>query len=279
MADEKLNIKKLASSKKSIYMIDPKDIYIDPEWNERNMSSPDTLQHIDDLAYSFSKVGIKDPVTVVSRDNQAALTDGYCRMAAIKVAAEKYGTVIKAVPVRIEERGTNEADHIAGMITRNSGRDLNTGEQAGVVKRLLVLGLAKDEIADKIGKTLTHVDNCMLLLEADPTILAHVRDGDVSSRFVLETVKAKDDKALPVITKAIATAKEKGKTKATKRDAPKAAPKIQWGTHGPICMNLLETLTNGYKDAENLSQFVGDVVNAWGEHKKANNLTSERPKV
>lgn len=272
MAEEKLNIKKLASSKKSIYMIDPKDIYIDPEWNERNMSSPDTLKHIDDLAYSFSKVGIKDPVTVVSRDNQAALTDGYCRMAAIKVAAEKYDTVIKAVPVRIEERGTNEADHIAGMITRNSGRDLNTGEQAGVVKRLLVLGLTKDEIADKIGKTLTHVDNCMLLLEADPTILAYVRDGEVSSRFVLETVKAKGDKALPVITKAIATAKGKGKTKATKRDAPKTAPKIQWGTHGPECVSLLEALDRAYDELNECPDSIADVVNSWREYKDASNL-------
>lgn len=275
---EKVNIKKLAVGRKNIYLLDPKDIYIDPAWNERNMSNPKVVDHIEGLALSISKVGVKDPLTVVGIDDKVHLTDGYCRMAAIQLAAVKYDTVIEAVKVIVEERGSNEADHIASMLTRNDGLKFTFAEQARVVKRLLALGLNNKEIAETTGKSITHIDNCLLLLEGDVKIMKYVDTGTVSARLALEMLRKKGAKALEAIDKAISQTKAAGKGKATQRtarpDAGLSAPlkKTNWQKHGPECGSLLDQLEDWYDKQTDCPDDIADIVNYWKNYKAAEKL-------
>lgn len=282
MAEKKVNIKKLSKGYSNIYMLDPKDIYIDPDWNERNMLRPDAIKHIEALALSISKVGIKDPLTVVGIDDKIHLTDGYCRMAAINLAAEKYGTVIEGVKVMIEDRGTDEADHLASMITRNAGLEFTFSEQARVVKRMLALGLDKKEVAERCGKSLTHIDNCILLLEADVKIMKYLDEDKISQRLVLDTIRKKGSKALPIVEKAIEKAKASGKSKAknTAKKTPPSAPvekKIAWHKHGPEFAGLLEQLQKEFEapDSPDVPDYVGDAVTFYKNYKEAEGLTIE----
>jgi hypothetical protein len=276
---EKIDLKKLAVKRSETYRLNPKDLYVEPGWNVRNLKSPESIKHIEGLALSISKVGVEQALTVAVRDNKVMVTDGGCRMAAIALAEKKYGITIESVPVQSEGRGRNELDYTFSMLTRNAQLDLNMAEQADAVKRAIALGANKKDIADRWGKSITHVDNCLLLLEADPAIIQHVRDGRVTSRLAVDTIRAKGNKALPVITKAIESAQAVGKSKATKRHAPKSAPKVQWGTHGPECVSLLEALDRAYDELNECPDSIADVVNSWREYKDASNLTSERPKV
>lgn len=285
---KKVNLSKIAVGRKDLYSLDPKDIHIDPEWNERDLSRPNVKEHIEALAISISKIGVLQPLTAITRGDKVFLTDGFCRLAAVNIAIKKHGADIKGVPVRVEERGTNEADHTLSMLTRNEGLAFTFAEQARVVKRLIDFGWSKKEIAEKSCRSLTHIDNCVMLLESDPKgeVMKLIDSGKVSVRLALETIreskaKGQVNEAPEKIKKAVTTALEKGKAKATKRTAKKPTStdktekKISWGKHGPEFMKLLEALETAFEDSKTsnkLAESVGDIVTYYKDYKHDNKL-------
>lgn len=240
-------IQSMAKGRQDIFKLDPADINIDPEWNVRT-STADLKEHIATLARSIAEIGVQQPITVRMLDKKPWVTDGFCRIAAVHLAI-KQGAEIKTVPVRVEERHSNEADHTLSLLTRNSGRPLSTIEQAFVIKRLLGFGWLQEDIQKKTGFSVTHVNNCKTLLAAPAEIQDMLKKGTVSVRLAMKTMKEKGDgKAAAVLKKGIEKANAAGKGKATARNTKdKAAPRIQWGTHGPELMkfiNLLGDLRN-----------------------------------
>ena len=300
-----INLKKIAVARKDLNYLNPDDIHFDKKWNERNLDRPEVKAHIEALALSISKIGILQPLTAVTRDGLITLTDGFCRMEAVKIAIKKYKADIKAIPVLLEERGTNDADHTLSMLSRNEGLAFTFSEQARVVKRLLAFKWSKNDIAAKSCRSLTHIDNCIMLLESDPKgeVMKLLDSNKVSARLALEIIrecKAKDKiTTVPdMIKKAVVTASEKGKTMATKRTAPKpSAPasvtttppattsatdkadepekKIAWAKHGPEFMKLLEELETGFENikfSQHTPSYISDIVIFYKDYKADNKL-------
>lgn len=273
-----VNIKKLSVGRKDLFLLKPEDIFVDRSWNERNLERPNVKEHIAGLALSISKIGVQQPLTVARRGDKVLLTDGYCRMAAVKIAIEKHGADIKGVPVRVEEKGSNDADHVLSMLTRNDGLALTFAEQTRIVKRLIAFGWDKKEIAEKTGRSLTHIDNCVMLLEADQKIMQHLDDGKVSARFTLDILrrysgtKATPEVIISVIENEISKAAAAGKSKATQRTASTGTKKIIWGKYGPEFMKLLDELVMAYDKLETVPDSIGDIVNYYKEFKEENKL-------
>lgn len=210
-----VNIKTLALGRKDVFMLDP-TILKCPAWNMRD-DTAELQEHIETISRSIAKVGFLPDRAVVAyqEGGEFFLSDGKCRLAGTLLAI-KNGADIKAIPVILEPRGSNEADRIAGMLTRNSGKNLTPLEQGRVYKRLQAFGWDDQRIADVSGKSLSHVKHIFTLMEATPVTQAQIVAGEVAASVVVQAVREHGPaKAETVVQDAVGDAKRRGRKRAT----------------------------------------------------------------
>lgn len=219
------SIRDLSQGNRNIWNLDPHLILMKPGWNPRD--EDDRLKaHIETITASIRAIGFDQskPLTVyLSGDGHYAISDGHCRLRAVLAAIEQ-GAEIATVPVVLEARGINEADRVAGILTRNSGLNLSPIEQGRVYKRLAGFGWDEKRIAATSGKPLASVRQIFDLMEAEPDTQAAVIAGEVSVTAVAGAVREHGpEKAKRVVAKAVAAAKANGKSKATTGNVRAAA--------------------------------------------------------
>jgi ParB family transcriptional regulator, chromosome partitioning protein len=210
--------------RRDVHSIDPRIIKQIDGWNVRD-EGPELQQHIEIIARSIKAIGYDQtkPITIVAYDGGFAVIDGHCRLRATMLAIE-WGCEIVAIPVITENKATNEADRVLGMITRNSGRNLTPLEKLKVFKRLAAFGWSGNAIAEKTGMSIGGVEAIFLLGEATPETHAAIIRGEVSASAVTAAVREHGaERAEEVVDKAIAIAKKNGKAKATGAMVERAA--------------------------------------------------------
>lgn len=217
-----MSIKKIAEGRSDLYRIAPQNLKVKEGWNVRDVESLD----LEDLKVSIKELGVKQPLTVQTEGDNIFVTDGHRRyFAVMELIAE--GVEIKTVPVQVEDRYSNAADHIASMIVRNSGKPLTALEQARVFKRLLDYGLTETEVAAKVGKSRQWVISMLELNAAPEDLKSLVKTGKVTATLAQQTLaKEGGEKATETLTKAVKKAEAEGKTKATAKHVEKSA-KVQ----------------------------------------------------
>lgn len=217
-----MSIKKIAEGRSDLYRIAPQNLKVKEGWNVRDVESLD----LEDLKVSIKELGVKQPLTVQTEGENIFVTDGHRRyFAVMELIAE--GVEIKTVPVQVEDRYSNAADHIASMIVRNSGKPLTALEQARVFKRLLDYGLTETEVAAKVGKSRQWVISMLELNAAPEDLKSLVKTGKVTATLAQQTLaKEGGEKATETLTKAVKKAEAEGKTKATAKHVEKSA-KVQ----------------------------------------------------
>ncbi len=236
-----------------MYQIDPELITEEEGWNVRD-DNDELRAHIRMLADSIKEVGVLEPLTGYLKEGKPVLTNGHCRLLAVKLARSE-GAEIKLVPFRNEPKTSNEADRTLSMLTRNSGKPLTGIEQAGVIKRLLAFGWSQTEISKKTGFTPPHIGNLLTLAGAPVAVQEMVKQGKVSATLATEVVKSDGpEKATEVLKDAVGDAESKGKKKATKKNVEtveKSGPephaqdipkKINWKKIGPELLACLEKI-------------------------------------
>ena len=206
-------IKDISNGRTDVYKLSPADLHVKEGWNTRDLSTPENVEHIEQLSKSISEIGVKEPLKVVWEGNKAYITNGHCRFEAIKLAI-KSGAEIKSVPVLVEDRHANEADRIFTQIASNSGKPFTQLEQAKVFKKLLDLGWQQNEIASKSGMSGGRVSQILELLTLPESVKTMVAKGEVSASMAMQTVKAEGDKATKTLGAAVEAAKSEGKTRA-----------------------------------------------------------------
>jgi hypothetical protein len=283
MAEKKANIKKQSVGRKDMFLLPHGDLTVDHKWNERNRNRPEVKEHIENIAAAIMDGAEIPPLLVRAIGDKILVRDGYCRHAAYGLAIER-GADIPGIPVMPAAKGTNEADDIAAMLGRNNGLDFTFAEQARVVKRLLGAGWSKQDIATKTSKSPTHVDNCIIVLEAhfSHDIMKLLDNGKVSMRLAVDTIRKKGEYAAEMLKDMVKKAESAGKKKATARTAKgsygqpiKTINGKQWAKHGPELLSLLEALDKAYEAAESVPDPIADVVNYYREYKEDNNLVTE----
>lgn len=217
-----MSIKKIAEGRSDLYRIAPHNLKIKEGWNVRDDETLD-LQELKD---SIKELGVKQPLTVQTEGENIFVTDGHRRFAAVmELIAE--GVEIKTIPVQVEDRYSNAADHIASMIVRNSGKPLTPVEQARVFKRLRDYGLSETEIAHKVGKSRQWIISMLELNAAPEELKSLVKTGKVTATLAQQVIaKEGGEKAAETLTKAVKKAEAEGKTKATAKHVEKSA-KVQ----------------------------------------------------
>ncbi|MFZ3286584.1 MAG: ParB N-terminal domain-containing protein [Telluria sp.] len=122
----------------------------------------------------------------------------------------------------IQFRG-NDADRIAHLLTSAQGKPLSPLESGLQYLKLLRLNWDVKQIAARIGRSVTHVDQCIVLAESNTDVQEHVRNGDVSGTTAAKIVRKHGSGAGAVIKDKLTEAKAAGKKRVTAAsDKPKA---------------------------------------------------------
>lgn len=216
----------------NLLMVPPDQIHIAEGFNVRVTGTDDYKAEIEALANSIETEGfyrhkpITCAVTKMEGGGQGlTVTDGHRRMAAVAILRETGRPVPEAIPVLLEPAGTSMVDRIVAMT--KTGKELSPIELATACRRLQGLGVEDKEIAARLGISTRYLANMYVLLSASRKVLGMVAAGKVSATTAIEELRAKGTGATASLTAAVATAEEKGRTKATRKDvapAPEGVP-------------------------------------------------------
>ncbi len=219
----------------SILQIEPERLVEVDGWNVRLADDPDNIAHIAQLAESIYNVGVLEPLTAYVDASRVELdpvsgktfdfyvvTNGHCRLAAVKLAMAR-GAPIKTVPVRLEPKHANAADHTFSMVARNTGKNLSQLELGLACKRLLGFGWTDQQLADKSGYSVQHVRNVVLLANAPVEVTRLVETGQVSASLATQAVQAEGAGAAETLQAAVEIAKQEDAAK-PRRSLPKGKP-------------------------------------------------------
>jgi len=214
MAEKKSGLASISEGRSDVHRVDPRLLHVKPSWNGRDFTDPDNIQHVEELALSIAEIGVKDPLTVVWEDGKAWLVDGECRLRASLLAIER-GAPLKTVPVRSEERGSNDADLLFSQIIRNKKKPFAQMELARICKRLCDMGWQQNDIAIKSGVTPARISQLLDLLTMPEPIKQMVTNGQVSASMAQKVVAEHNPvKAVQVLQDAVAVAESEGKQRA-----------------------------------------------------------------
>ena len=191
-------VKAASDSRNEMFRINPYKLSVMPGWNSRDMKAAENVEHIGMLARSIADCGVQEPLTVFTEDGHIYVSDGHCRLAAVKWAMEKMGVELKSIPVKTEDRGASMSDRLASQLVRNSGKGLTDLEKAQVFLRLRRLGWDDAAIASRAGMTgAAAVARIVELNELPDEMKQHINDGTLSTSLAIDAVKkaAGDGKA------------------------------------------------------------------------------------
>jgi ParB family transcriptional regulator, chromosome partitioning protein len=250
------NIKELSVGRTDLYMLDPNSILIDEGFNVR-IDTPELREHIDKLAVSIASIGVKQPLTVYWNGEAPVLTDGFCRLSAVKIA-NTMGADITSVPVRMEAKYANDADKVESLLTRNSGRPLTLLEQSDVIKRLIGFGKTEENIAGNTGYSISHIKNLILLASADTNVRALIINDTVSASNAIEAIRKFGAKAFEALTEAVKIAEGDGKKKVTQKQLKSKTRGLAWKDYGPKCRDMLHLICFSAQTKEVLEANIRD---------------------
>lgn len=216
------NLKDLAKSRAALLNFDPRLLKVKQGLNARNLDTPDNREHVEWLAASIAQEGVKNPLVVFTEGDDVFVADGHCRLAATLLAIDR-GADIVTVPCVPESRGTNDVDRVLAQNIYNSGKQLSPIEQGVNFKKAIALGASTAQISGRVGKSIGYINQMISFQSAPVEVHRLVSDGAVSATLAAKVIREDGaTKGLEKIKKAVDTAKEAGKTRATAKHV--AAP-------------------------------------------------------
>lgn len=140
------------------------------------------------------------------------VVDGHRRYDAIGRAIQR-GAPIEWVSV-VGFQG-NEIERRARIYTSNEGVKLRPLEAARGFKRFRGMGLDTEEIAALVHRSRPHIENYLVLADAEPDVQALVRGGAVSAEVAIDAVRLYGAQAGEFLSGKVVLAKAAGKSKVT----------------------------------------------------------------
>lgn len=191
------------------------DIHEEPGFNLRE-EGEDLEASIDALAAHILAGGMVPALEVRPRDGGGVfVVDGHRRRRAYLKVADSIRDASGELWIPVVAFAGNDAERVARVITSAEGRALSPLEVGRGYKRLLWFNWTPQQIADRVGKTRQHVDQILILANANSDVQALVAAGDVSATSAIDAVRKHGDNAGSILGGAVSTAKAAGKKKAT----------------------------------------------------------------
>lgn len=189
------------------------DIHEEPGFNLRDQTE-DFFDGIKQFAQYIAAGGIFPALEVRPRPGGGVLiVEGHRRRLALRMARDELGAPIEWVP--ITQFVGNDAERTARILTSAESRHLSPLEVARGYKRLAAFGKTPDEIAAMVSKTRQHVDQLLILANANTDVHQLVAAGGVSAAVAVGMVRKHGEDAGKVLGGELDKAKAAGKGKVT----------------------------------------------------------------
>jgi ParB family chromosome partitioning protein len=216
----------LADSRRPAFNFRPQDIQIKPDFNCRDFSLQENIDHVRSITDSIKASGFDPgkPLTVYKDGDIVYLSDGECRHRAVLLAIAE-GAPIETIPCLPEASGTDAATRTLNQVRANSAKRFSLSEEGLNFSRAIAFGKSIEDIAAYVSRSDTHVRNALDFHAAPPEVKTLVADGKVSAKTALATVRSEGaDAATTTLTEAV---EQKG-GKVRPRDLnPPPAPSVK----------------------------------------------------
>jgi ParB-like chromosome segregation protein Spo0J len=195
--------------------------------------------HVRTLADAYHRGATFPPLEVIVDGGVIEPADGQHRLEAALLAISE-GAEIRALECR-QFRG-NAADVVVLQVSSQEGLKMSPLVRADRYAKLVAWGWSVPDIALRVGKTETHVRDCLALLDADPKAKALLAKGQVSADVVRKTVREHGAGAGEVLQADLEKVQAAGGTKVTAKTASAKAP-----SKGQRALDLLERMRTAFE--------------------------------
>lgn len=180
------------------FMVPVEHLMIEEGFNVRDLDQ----DHIQAMAQSYTDGKMMPALVIRTTKSGFKIIDGHHRLCAAKIAGVQR--------LECKEFTGTEAEQIAFMVSSSQGRNLKPVERAHAYRRLIGLGMTRDEVAKATGRSRADVDNHLLMLEAGDDVIQAIKDGDVAATEVQREMRKSGAGAQGKIMAAVSKAKETG---------------------------------------------------------------------
>jgi len=208
--DDKKNSETDITTRKT-YLLGVDELYVETNYNIREIDQT----HVEEFRDAFIAGEHVPPLAVKVTEKGIKIIDGHHRYYGAKLAQEAGYTL----RLECKDFVGNEADSVAFMVTSSQGRALLPLERAAAYQRLINQGLEPGEIAAKVKRSITDVEQHLQLLTVGEPLIEMVKSGEVAATTAVALQREHGVKASTVAQEQMQKAKAAGKKKLTKTDA------------------------------------------------------------
>jgi len=199
------------------YLLGVSELYIEPGYNVRDIDQA----HVEEFRDAYIAGENVPPLTVQVTKQGVKVIDGHHRWHGAKLAQEAgYG-----IRLECKDFVGNEAERIAFMVTSSQGRALEPLERAAAYQRLINQGWEPAEIAKKVKRSPSDIDQHLALLASGDELIGMVKRNEVAATTAVALSREHGAKAGTIAAEGLAKAKASGKKKLTRAAAmPQFSP-------------------------------------------------------
>lgn len=180
------------------FMVPVEHLRIEDGFNVREIDQ----EHVAALAESYKEGRMMPALVIKTTRDGFKIIDGHHRLSAAKIAGVQR--------LECKEFTGTEAEQLAYMISSSQGRNLKPIQRARGYRRMLGLGMTKDEIAKSVSRSRADVDNHLLMLEAGDDVIQAINDGEVAATEVQKVMRKSGGEAQEKIMTAVKKARVEG---------------------------------------------------------------------
>jgi ParB/RepB/Spo0J family partition protein len=207
------------------------------------------LHGIEDLVESILENGVVTPIKVELVPNQGKATqtynliDGHRRFAACDHIENVHNTHIQIPAIIVDCH--DESDVLFQMLLSNDSEPFTPFEEALMFQRLKEeFGLTVAQIANRVGRSASHVSDKLALLRADASVQTAVKNGELSpsdANTIIRKSRGDKETQREVTQRVLEEGREAVIDKDLKKGRmPKPAWKLAEQTHDDVWQTMLE---------------------------------------
>lgn len=216
--DDKKNSDTDITTRKT-YLLGVDELYVETNYNIRDIDQT----HVEEFRDAFIAGEHVPPLAVKVTEKGIKIIDGHHRYYGAKLAQEAGYTL----RLECKDFVGSEADSVAFMVTSSQGRALLPLERAAAYQRLVNQGLEPAEIAAKVKRSITDVEQHLQLLTVGEPLMEMVKSGEVAATTAVALQREHGVKASSVAQEQMQIAKAAGKKKLTRSAAIVSPAKLR----------------------------------------------------
>lgn len=274
--DDKKNSDTDITTRKT-YLLGVDELYVETNYNIRDIDQT----HVEEFRDAFIAGEHVPPLAVKVTEKGIKIIDGHHRYYGAKLAQEAGYTL----RLECKDFVGSEADSVAFMVTSSQGRALLPLERAAAYQRLVNQGLEPGEIAAKVKRSITDVEQHLHLLTVGEPLIEMVKSGEVAATTAVALQREHGVKASSVAQQKMEKAKAAGKKKLTRSAAIVSPAKLRekiraehavwsqetFGDVGPVgpLKNLAKEAMEAAEAPDNLSEWADLQFLLWDAMRRA----------